>query len=107
MPPIKLTTPEQQNINDLESAEIAELEDLIAQRQHSHDQLSQLINIEISALAETMDKFIPGFWSRFLKNRHRACKEFRHQKQNHLSKSDLIADQSAQESTHTDDQQLS
>ncbi|HEY9813142.1 MAG TPA: hypothetical protein V6D31_06355, partial [Candidatus Sericytochromatia bacterium] len=71
------------------------------------EQLSQLINLEISALAKTMDKFLPGFWSRFLENRHRACQELIQQKQNNQLKVALIADQSAQESTHTDDQQLS
>ncbi|HEY9694439.1 MAG TPA: hypothetical protein V6D15_19730 [Oculatellaceae cyanobacterium] len=94
MPPIKLNTPAQHNINDLDSAEIEQIQNLIAERQHSRQQLSQLINLEISALAETMDKFLPGFWSRFLENRHRACKEFMQQKQNNQLKVGLIADES-------------
>ncbi len=90
----KLNTPSPQDINDLDSDEIAQIQNLIAERQHSHEQLSQLINLEISALAETMDKFIPGFWSKFLENRHRACQQFMQQKQNHQSNVALIADES-------------
>lgn len=89
-----MKTPAQHNINDLDSAEIEQIQDLIAERQHDREQLSQLINLEISALAETMDKFIPGFWSRFLENRHRACQEFIQQKQNNQLKVALIADES-------------
>lgn len=61
-----MKTPAQHNINDLDSAEIEQIQDLIAERQHDREQLSQLINLKISALAATIDKFIPGFWSRFL-----------------------------------------
>ncbi|WP_157462316.1 hypothetical protein [Crinalium epipsammum] len=102
-----MNTPAQHNINDLDSAEIEQIQDLIAERKHSREQLSQLINLEISALAETMDKFLPGFWSRFLENRHQACQEFIQKKRNHQLQVALTADQSAQESTNTDDQQLS
>ncbi len=80
---LKLNTPEQQDVNDLDHTELEQLQALIAERKHSQEQLSQLINLEISAIAETMDKFLPGFWSRFLENRHQACQEFIQQKRNH------------------------
>ena len=102
-----MKTPDRQDVKDLDSTEIEQIQDLITEIQHNHEQLSQLINLEISALAETMDKFLPGFWSRFLENRHQACQEFIQQKRNHQLQVTLIADQSAQESTNTDDQQLS
>ncbi|MGB3206572.1 MAG: hypothetical protein WBB28_16415 [Crinalium sp.] len=107
MLPIQVNTPDRQDINDLDNPEFEQIQDLITERQNDQEQLSQLINLEISALAETMDKFLPGFWSRFLENRHRACQEFIQQKQNHQLKVALTADQSAQELTNTDDQQLS
>lgn len=44
-----------------------------------------MINLESWALAQTMDDFIPGFWSRFLENRRTALKQFLKRKQTNNS----------------------
>jgi hypothetical protein len=58
------------------SSHRVDIEEQLAQIQHSHDLLYKLLNLESWALAATMDQFCPGFWSRFLTNRHITLKEF-------------------------------
>ncbi|NEQ27064.1 MAG: hypothetical protein F6K28_50245 [Microcoleus sp. SIO2G3] len=69
-----------QTIQDLNSPTSLEIRKLLAEIKHSHDLRYKLINLEAWALAQTMDDFIPGFWSRFLENRRTALKQFLHQK---------------------------
>lgn len=71
---------------DLNTPAAAEIEQLITNLQHSHDLRYQLINLETWALASTMDRFLPGFWSRFLANRRIALKQFLQQKRRNKSK---------------------
>ncbi|MGB5960589.1 MAG: hypothetical protein WBG73_08035 [Coleofasciculaceae cyanobacterium] len=54
----------------------AEIKQLVAQLQRSHQQRSKMVNLEFSALAVTMDHFLPGFWSRFLANRRTGMQDF-------------------------------
>lgn len=60
----------------LNSPDRVEIEQQLNQIQHSHDLLYKLIDLESWALAATMDRFCPGFWSRFLTNRQTTLKEF-------------------------------
>lgn len=53
-----------------------EIKQLIAQLQRSHQRRSKIVNLEFWALAVTMDRFLPGFWSRFLANRRTGVQEF-------------------------------
>lgn len=53
-----------------------EIKQLIAQLQHSHQRRSKMVNLEFWALAVTMDRFLPGFWSRFLANRRTGVQDF-------------------------------
>ncbi|WP_228061095.1 MULTISPECIES: hypothetical protein [unclassified Coleofasciculus] len=58
-----------------------DIERLIGQLENSHALLYKTINLETGALVETMDRLVPGFWSRFLENRRRALKQFLQNKQ--------------------------
>jgi hypothetical protein len=60
---------------ELNSPASVEIKQLIAKLQHSHDMRYKMINLETWALAQTMDSFLPGFWSRFLENRRTAHKQ--------------------------------
>ena len=61
---------------DLESPVSGEIKQLISQLEHSHHLRYKMMNLEAWALAETMDRFLPGFWSKFLENRRIALKQF-------------------------------
>jgi hypothetical protein len=69
-----------QTVQDLNSPASLEIRKLLTQIKHSHDLRYKLINLEAWALAQTMDNFLPGFWSRFLENRRTALKQFLNQK---------------------------
>lgn len=36
----------------------------------------QMLGLDTCAIAQTMDRFLPGFWSRFMENRQAALKDF-------------------------------
>ncbi len=57
-----------------------EIDEKIAELQQSQELIYQTINLEVWALVETMDRFMPGFWSRFLENRRKSLKQFIKQK---------------------------
>lgn len=80
-------TPQEPTIQDLNSPASAEIKQMIAKLQHSHELWYKLINLESWALASTMDQFLPGFWSRFLENRRTALKQFLQNKQTGNSRS--------------------
>ena len=61
---------------DFDTPTSIEIKKLIAKLQHSHEQRYKMINLETWALAQTMDSFLPGFWSRFLANRRTALEQF-------------------------------
>lgn len=65
---------------DFDGKTRAEIKELLATLQNSHQLRYKLMNLETWALAETMDQFLPGFWSRFLENRRTALKQFIEQK---------------------------
>jgi hypothetical protein len=67
---------------DINSPTSLEIKQLIAKLQHSHDLRYKMINLEMWALASTMDDFLPGFWSRFLNNRRTALQQFLNNKRN-------------------------
>lgn len=77
--PESYTSPEP-NFQDLDSPSSLEVKELIATIQHSHQLRAKMVNLESWALADTMDDFLPGFWSRFLENRRTSLKQFLKQK---------------------------
>ncbi len=80
MPQPELNSEQAQSFADLDTPASAEIKQLVANLQDSHNLLYKMINLEAWALAETMDHFLPGFWSRFLENRRLSLKQFLQQK---------------------------
>jgi len=78
----------EQTPTDLDSDASLEVKQLLASLQHSHQLRSKMINLETCALAETMDEFLPGFWSRFLENRRTSLKQFLRQKRANQANND-------------------
>lgn len=70
---------------DLNTSEQAEIREMIAKIEDSHHLRYKMMNLEAWSLAETMDQFLPGFWSRFLENRRKALKQFIAQKREYES----------------------
>jgi hypothetical protein len=77
---------------DLDSDASLEIKKLLASLQHSHQMRSKMINLETCALAETMDDFLPGFWSRFLENRRTSLRQFLRQKRASQAITDTATD---------------
>lgn len=76
MSKLDFDTSKEQLLSDLNSLTSLEVKQLMANLQHSNALRYKLINLEMWALAGTMDHFLPGFWSRFLTNRRTALKQF-------------------------------
>lgn len=53
-----------------------EFDELLANLQDSHALYYKMMNLEVWALVETLDQVFPGFWGRFMENRHQAMKQF-------------------------------
>ncbi|MBD1929748.1 hypothetical protein H6F74_26460 [Trichocoleus sp. FACHB-90] len=85
MPKPETNTSGEPNFTDLNSPASAEIKQLISNLQQSHHLRSKMMNLEAWALAETMDHFLPGFWSRFLDNRRTAMKQFLERKRTERS----------------------
>jgi hypothetical protein len=86
---------------ELNSPASVEIKQLIAKLQHSHDLRYKMINLETWALAQTMDHFLPGFWSRFLANRRTSLQQFLKKKRTDNSPSATPASSSPSESEPT------
>lgn len=80
MPQLEFNSEDAESFTDLDTPAGAEIKQLIASIQDSQHLLYKMINLEAWALAETMDHFLPGFWSRFLENRRLSLKQFLQQK---------------------------
>ena len=80
MPKANFERADAQPSTEINSMTSMEIEELIAQLQHSHNLRYKTLNLEFWALVSTMDNFLPGFWSRFLANRRTALKQFIQQK---------------------------
>lgn len=89
MPQLELNSSESQTFADLDTPTSTEVKQLIANIQDSQHLRYKMINLEAWALAETMDHFLPGFWSRFLENRRLSLQQFLQQKRtSHSSEAD-------------------
>jgi hypothetical protein len=87
MPKLDFDASKDPTFAELNSPANLEMRRLIAKLQHSHALRYKLINLEMWALAGTMDDFLPGFWSRFLTNRRTALEQFLKNKRSHGSPS--------------------
>lgn len=52
------------------------LADQLKSLKRDDETLSNILAVDVWALAKTMDEFQPGFWSAFMKNREKALKRF-------------------------------
>ena len=66
--------------NQERSAVTDEKSDEVLQQIHSlrkeDETLSNILAVDVWALAKTMDEFQPGFWSEFMKNREQSLRRF-------------------------------
>ena len=66
--------------NQKRSAVTDEKSDEVLQQIHSlrkeDETLSNILAVDVWALAKTMDEFQPGFWSEFMKNREQSLRRF-------------------------------
>ncbi len=62
-------------------AETEEMAKTIAALKQSGRMNSEMMRLNTWVLSETMDEFLPGFWSRFMANRQVAHKQFMQRKQ--------------------------
>lgn len=62
-------------------AETEEMVKMIAALKQSGRMNSEMMRLNTWVLSETMDEFLPGFWSRFMANRQVAHKQFMQRKQ--------------------------
>lgn len=62
-------------------AESEEMQKMIAELKQSGRMNSEMMRLSTWVLSETMDEFLPGFWSRFMANRQVAHKQFMQRKQ--------------------------
>lgn len=76
MPKRDFNSSSEPSFTDLNSPASIEIKQLIADRKQSHELRYKMINLETWALVQTMDHFLPGFWSRFLENRRIVLKQF-------------------------------
>lgn len=65
-----------------------EIDELLQTLQHSHNVYYKMMNLEVWAIVETLDKFFPGSWGRFMTNRHAAMKQFLHRQHGKGSSAD-------------------
>ncbi len=64
-----------------ELAETEEMAKTIAALKQSGRMNAEMMRLNTWVLSETMDEFLPGFWSRFMANRQVAHKQFMQRKQ--------------------------
>ena len=76
MPQQDFDTSQDPTFAELNSPANVEVKQALSELQHSKELGYQAIALETWALAQTMDEFIPGFWSRFLENRHQSLQQF-------------------------------
>jgi hypothetical protein len=88
MPKRDFNSSTQPSFTDLNSPASIEIKRLILQLHKSHELWYKMINFETWALVQTMDDFLPGFWSSFLANRRLVVKQFLQQKRSDKSKND-------------------
>jgi hypothetical protein len=66
--------------NQERCASTDEKSDAVLQEIHSlrkeDETLSNILAVDVWALAKTMDEFQPGFWSEFMKNRQQSLRRF-------------------------------
>jgi hypothetical protein len=53
-----------------------EVDEMLTRIKHSHGLYCKVMNLEVWALVETLDRVFPGAWGQFMTNRQVAVKQF-------------------------------
>ena len=53
-----------------------EIDEMLTKIRHSHGHYYKVMNLEVWALVETLDRVFPGAWGQFMANRQVAVKQF-------------------------------
>jgi hypothetical protein len=53
-----------------------EVDEMLTRIKHSHGLYCKVMNLEVWALVETLDRVFPGAWGQFMTNRQLAVKQF-------------------------------
>jgi hypothetical protein len=61
---------------DLKLPPVVEVDEILTKIKHSHGLYFQVMNLEVWALVETLDRVFPGAWGQFMTNRQLAVKQF-------------------------------
>ncbi len=75
MPPHQSTAIDE-NLPDPKLLPAVEVDEMLTKIQHSHTYYCKMMNLEVWALVETLDKVFPGAWGQFMSNRQLAVKDF-------------------------------
>ena len=65
-----------ENLPDPKLLPAVEVDEMLTKIQHSHTYYYKMMNLEVWALVETLDKVFPGAWGQFMSNRQLAVRDF-------------------------------
>jgi hypothetical protein len=64
------------NLPDPKLPRPVEVDEMLTRIKHSHGLYCKVMNLEVWALVETLDRIFPGAWGKFMTNRQVAVKQF-------------------------------
>ena len=65
-----------ENFPDPKLPAAVEVDEMLTRIKHSHGHYYKVMNLEVWALVETLDRVFPGAWGQFMANRQVAVKQF-------------------------------
>ncbi len=65
-----------ENFPDPKLPAAVEVDEMLTRIRHSHGHYYKVMNLEVWALVETLDRVFPGAWGHFMANRQVAVKQF-------------------------------
>lgn len=65
-----------ENFPDPKLPAAVEVDEMLTRIKHSHGHYYKVMNLEVWALVETLDRVFPGAWGQFMANRQIAVKQF-------------------------------
>ncbi|MEK0179293.1 MULTISPECIES: hypothetical protein [Microcoleus] len=74
--PLEESSPVPENFPDPKLPAAVEVDEMLTRIKHSHGHYYKVMNLEVWALVETLDRVFPGAWGNFMANRQVAVKQF-------------------------------
>ena len=71
---------------------VVEVDEMLTRIKHSHGLYCKVMNLEVWALVETLDRVFPGAWGQFMTNRQVAVKQFLQRERDPSSSVDTAED---------------